>query len=447
MILFMVKERYGAGYENLISVMLDSNDMSIGEICKGARIEAEDLRHMMIILVKHDLITAVEGGNRFKVNIDQCIYFIVCDQFISFVEDHLNPSCKDIIECFMINGKMNVYECIEGNFDGSSTHLLEFQRLVNLDYLIALHAAQKINQNQEDEFHFGDNLVKRRPEALESQQVGGKLGQNGSKKTEEPVLSIESPTFRNEITKELNIYKINYKKLLHDIRTGYFTTTVRQRYGTIPSIIVKHMMANSSSHGRCSETNHSQQLTVFDIQSSIDNKEIQQESILAILENMMNDNMKLVKSYKYDDDLKYSVNMYNILYYNQLKMIEYYVSNKFNDNKYVRVLRCVSFHHMCNDKQIEEVCLINIKNVRAILIDLIKEGIIQQHEINVSKNIYVYSISVSSFLQTYRDIIMKSKLNISVNISRHLNHDPSILNKYIHTSYHIDHLIMYFYLF
>ena len=56
------------------------------------------------------------------------------------------------------------------------------------------------------------------------------------------------------------------------------------------------------------------------------------------------------------------------------------------------------------------MCLLPLKRVRNVIMKLVVEGIVAQHEINLSKAVYAYSVKISAYLPLLRERILKVAL-------------------------------------
>lgn len=175
--------------------------------------------------------------------------------------------------------------------------------------------------------------------------------------------------------------------------------------------------------------------------------------------------MRPLKKHKQSSgENKFSVNLGAILFFTQLKIIESLLEKKHNSKAHMRVFRALQALGMSNDKQLEEICLLSIKRVRSILLDLTKEGLVEQHEINANKGTYAYSVRISGYIPLLRDKIMQSKLNLEVKIETQrdklsklskalgtadteVKSQNHLLKKLIVASYQIDNMLLHFLLF
>ena len=53
------------------------------------------------------------------------------------------------------------------------------------------------------------------------------------------------------------------------------------------------------------------------------------------------------------------------------------------------------------------MCLLPLKRVRNVIMKLVVEGIVAQHEINLTKAVYAYSVKIAAYLPLLRERILK----------------------------------------
>lgn len=197
--------------------------------------------------------------------------------------------------------------------------------------------------------------------------------------------------------------------IIHQLRIESFSSKVRERLGQLPGLIIKIIMNNSLLHGKALHINTTEPLTLEQITGLLpSNTALDLNKLSIVLDQMHNDQLKAVKKIKQSSgDTKYSVSMVNILRHIQMKIIEGLIERQFGDKVHVRVFRAIQALGMANEKQLEETCLLSIKAVRKIIMNLVVYGILEQHEINMTKGIYCYSVKVSGYLPLLREKIMK----------------------------------------
>ena len=205
------------------------------------------------------------------------------------------------------------------------------------------------------------------------------------------------------------MFRLNLKMIINQLRIESYGATVSDRLGSIAGDLVKRMMRNSVLHGKSASLGTTEPLTVNQIVSLLSQTtKIDQNKIRQLLDDMSNDQLKPIKKHKStNDEMKYSVNLMSILHFSQSKMIESLLETKFNSKVHVRVYRATQALGVVSEKQIEEICLLSLKEVRKILYDLTVEGIMEQLEINLNKGIYAYSVKLSGYLPLLRERILK----------------------------------------
>jgi hypothetical protein len=72
----------------------------------------------------------------------------------------------------------------------------------------------------------------------------------------------------------------------------------------------------------------------------------------------------------------YSINMGNMLYAIWMKNVEAMIQKKFGCVKYVRVFRALQVLEIASEQQLEEACLLNLKEVRGVIMELFKEELL-----------------------------------------------------------------------
>lgn len=214
---------------------------------------------------------------------------------------------------------------------------------------------------------------------------------------------------RNPNTKALYHFKLNFRLIIHQLRIEAFSTKIRERLGQLPGLIIKIIMSNSLLHGKGLQVGNTEPLTLAQITGLLPtNTALDLNKLGVILEQMSSDQLKSVKKIKQSSgENKYCVSLVNILRHIQLKIIEGLIERQFGDKVHVRVFRAIQALGMANEKQLEETCLLSIKAVRKIVMNLVIYGILDQHEINMAKGIYSYSVKVSGYLPLLRERIMK----------------------------------------
>lgn len=263
--------------------------------------------------------------------------------------------------------------------------------------------------------------------------------------------------------------------IIHQLRIESFAAKIQERMGPLAALLAKIMMNSSIMLGKSLNVGHTEALSLQQIiallpstSSSLDFTKLAQ-----VLESMSTDLMKPIKKHKApgESEAKWSVNIRNILLYSQLKIIEALIDRKFNGQPqgpkaHLRVFRCLQALGYATDKQLEECCLLSIKDVRRVLMELVVEGVVEQHELTASKGLYAYSVKISSYLPLLREKIMKSKMNLEIKtddqralvqklIKVHggvdkddeVKNQNHLLKKLIIASYQLDDMITNFMLF
>lgn len=203
-------------------------------------------------------------------------------------------------------------------------------------------------------------------------------------------------------------FRLNYRMLLQQLRIDSFATKVQERSGPGAAQLLRFMMSASMLHGKALEVGTIEPMNLLQISSLLQpGSTIDQTRLSSLLDSMSQDALRSIKKVKSEDGTRYAVNVGSILYYVQVKIVEGLLEKKFGDKAYVRIFRALQALGCSNEKQLEEVCLLSIKRVRRILMDLVVEGVVVQHELNLTKGIYAYSIKIGPYLPILREKIMK----------------------------------------
>lgn len=120
----------------------------------------------------------------------------------------------------------------------------------------------------------------------------------------------------------------------------------------------------------------------------------------------------------YGSSSSFAVNLSEILYQMRIEEIERLIAAKFPGNAHIRVFRALKALGYSSDAQLEQLCLLSLKEVRATLMELTQEGLLEMHELNINKGQYAYSIRVGKYTEKVIEILFKSKLNLLIKIDQ-----------------------------
>lgn len=264
---------------------------------------------------------------------------------------------------------------------------------------------------------------------------GGDLfGGEGGKVKE--IVNGDSPCFKSDQTGEVYLFSINFRKIVNDIRTKFIVNIAKERVGVTHSQLMHIILKKNNNFGKGFEIRHTEGLTLEEIIASMpgaSTKNIDRNKIAKILDDLNTDSTNFIRktttSIGATKLTKYSVNLEKIVYVIQLKnvgkpstfsplknLIERVIQKKFGDANYTRVFRAMQTLSATTDKQIEQVCLLSPKDSRAILINLMKEGLVDQFEYKTAKGgtSYAYTLKIAKFLRNFIEPVFKMKLNIMI---------------------------------
>lgn len=103
----------------------------------------------------------------------------------------------------------------------------------------------------------------------------------------------------------------------------------------------------------------------------------------------------------------YSINMGNMLYAIWMKNVEAMIQKKFGCVKYVRVFRALQVLEIASEQQLEEACLLNLKEVRGVIMELFKEELLQMHQVPGKKISFAFSIIFEKYVKKLIELLYK----------------------------------------
>ena len=174
------------------------------------------------------------------------------------------------------------------------------------------------------------------------------------------------------------------------------------------------MLQGSLNLGKSFNQNQTNSITLAEISAFstptlADQQNSDSHKIANLLEKMSDSKFKMVTKRQAQVGAvmnRFSVNMKIILDTIWKKNIEKLIEKKYS-LKHVRVFRALQVLEVVNENQIEESCLLNLKDVRHILMDLFKEELIQMHEINQKKGQYAYSLIIQKYVKKLISLLYK----------------------------------------
>lgn len=174
------------------------------------------------------------------------------------------------------------------------------------------------------------------------------------------------------------------------------------------------MLQSTLTSGKSFKVQSSPQINLNEL-SAFSLSQINQETskIANILDTLSEQKFKIIN--KHSTQLgnhmsNYSVNMANLLYAIWMKNIEKLIEKKFNSGRHVRVFRALQVLEIADEGQLEEACLLNLKEIRGVLMDLFKEELIRMYEINGRKGKYAYGVIFGKYVKKLVDLLYKVKL-------------------------------------
>lgn len=244
-----------------------------------------------------------------------------------------------------------------------------------------------------------------------------------AKKNKDEADPVNDPMYKNELTGEKCLFVINFRKIVNDIRSKCIVNIAKERVGIDHSRILHILLKKNTNFGKGMDIQRTDPFSLEEIIKSIPNTagvSVDRNKMIRILDELASDSVTFLKkinnNYGADKVTNYCVNLDKIVYILQLKILEKIIGKKFNNKNHMRVFRACQSLGVINDQQVHEVCLISLQESRSILVDLMKEGVIEVFEYKNQKGYiaYAYTLKISKFLRNFVEPIYKMKLNIMV---------------------------------
>lgn len=182
---YIIQQHFGPQFGSLIAPLIDNDELMLSEIARDSKIDVNELRPMLILLLKHSIIEYTERivGNKpityYRLNPEGLINIAMFPRYLSFFEDKVSVLARSLSETLMLGGMLTVEELlqttrdsigleIEGEEIREQDYLQEIGTLVSLNYFVPVHksaSAQSIDRGEDA------SLGKRKPE--------GDLGSKG----------------------------------------------------------------------------------------------------------------------------------------------------------------------------------------------------------------------------------------------------------------------------
>ena len=175
---FIIQQHFGPQYGSLIAPLIDNDELMLSELARDSKIEVNELRPMLILLLKHSIIEYTERivGNKpltyYRLNAESLINIAMYPRFLSFFEDKISVLARSLAETLMLGGMLTVEELLQTTRDSiglelegeeirEHDYLQEIGTLVSLNYFVPVHksaSSQPTDRNEDA------SLGKRKPE-------------------------------------------------------------------------------------------------------------------------------------------------------------------------------------------------------------------------------------------------------------------------------------------
>lgn len=174
----MVKSHFGPSYAQVLSPLIDNEELLLSELSRDAKIEIEELRPMLILLLKNSIVEFTEKvlspgktATFYRLNVENVLNMAMYPRYLAFLEDKVSVLAKSLAESLMLSGMMTVDELvqttkdslgfeIEGEEIKDQDYLQEIGTLVSLNYFSPVHKSIPILSIENESGILG----KRKPE-------------------------------------------------------------------------------------------------------------------------------------------------------------------------------------------------------------------------------------------------------------------------------------------
>lgn len=176
---FVVKTHFGPQYAALISPLIDNEELMLSELARDAKMEVEELRPMLILLLKNSIIEFTEKATspgssvtHYRLNVENVINIALYPRYLAFFEEKVSVLARSLSENLMLGGMMTVEELLQVTKDSIGMELegeelkeqdffQEIGTLVTLNYFVPVHKSAPVQH-----MDLGDHatLGKRKPD-------------------------------------------------------------------------------------------------------------------------------------------------------------------------------------------------------------------------------------------------------------------------------------------
>lgn len=179
LVLFVIRRQFGPAFGQLLSPLIDHEELMLSEIANDSKLDVNILRPMLILLLKHSIIEFNErliGGKPttfYRMNSENVLNISMYPRYLAFFEDKVSVLSKSIVENLMLGGMMTVEEILQVTKDNLGMELededikdqdilQEVGTLVTLNYFVPVHKTAALQPPDSNE---DASLGKRKTEA------------------------------------------------------------------------------------------------------------------------------------------------------------------------------------------------------------------------------------------------------------------------------------------
>ena len=118
LLLFLVQKYIGRQAQKIIQIMFDQGNLTLSQIFSSADLELEELRQLLILLVKKGAIlikfldSVREKKPVYSINYEGIYQLNFTEKYLIFFKSLHGILGKNIIESFILEGKLTIESCV-----------------------------------------------------------------------------------------------------------------------------------------------------------------------------------------------------------------------------------------------------------------------------------------------------------------------------------------------
>eukprot|EP00357_Protocruzia_adherens_P002889 CAMPEP_0114990460 /NCGR_PEP_ID=MMETSP0216-20121206/10810_1 /TAXON_ID=223996 /ORGANISM="Protocruzia adherens, Strain Boccale" /LENGTH=541 /DNA_ID=CAMNT_0002353641 /DNA_START=34 /DNA_END=1660 /DNA_ORIENTATION=- len=478
----ILNEHFGLNVSTVAETLLLHGKLKIQEVSKASELSYEDTRNALVILMKQNMCQYFNESEEnesatYVINAHEILLRLRYPMFIQHVRSVFGKKASLVLEEVMEWGRITAAECSSninekfenGNavYEGISANFVRnvFITLMKLnndsvkDFFHQEHKRKKavtkrsrsssleksnkkgrktkkvkITESTANEEGLSKELlatlgVTNRPKEIEEDEEESK---EEATKSQDPLtkkISIHEknvlatdPLLFDEANQADYFFKINSTQFIFEKKIEVFYDLIGYKFEYRAGQIISSLMKNSRKIDRAEMHSQSEAVNFDTIRSLLpDNLKISARHLEQLLEVMNKEDPKFVFIQKNESSTEslYSINYKGIVEILQEKCLEKIVESKYGDY-YGRVFRIVHRRGQIEERTVTDLCLLPFKDVRAILNNLYKDGLIQLQEVSTKSGLMIQLYAVK--INKVKELVIQQTYRAIVNLRVRLSH-------------------------